>query len=450
MPLQQRVTHRPKQCPAAPILATALLGLGLITLPGIGHAEGITLKIFGGSALDELAPRQPPDEQKKIQQQVIDGFLKANPDVAAVEWDAQGPQTDSIQRVMTAKLANQEMDLIACPAFYTNGAYVRRKLVMPITDKIKPFQDRIDAAALGAFTVNGQVYGVPISTLSTSTIFYNVDLFQKLAIPVPPTYDDLKAAVPKFKTAGVIPLLHQGSNTVMWPMWYFETFSQASGDPVGKTQKNLEGTAKFTDAPDVEGFKLIKQWVDDGILSKDSLSVDQDGMRAAFAAGKSAMYYGGTWEIPSLQSSVKDFKWGVFAFPKMDGTPGAPGHGGGADNGMCVASSIPPEKLDAAVKFIEYLTRPEVATLYLAPEQPIAASIKGVPQVDDAYAVELRKQAFPNTIKFLDWIWPSEVASATSSAIAGIVGGTTTPEDAAASIQTIFDDLKAQGSWPPK
>ncbi|RVA64216.1 ABC transporter substrate-binding protein, partial [Mesorhizobium sp. M7A.F.Ca.CA.001.08.2.1] len=76
--------------------------------------------------------------------------------------------------------------------------------------------------------------------------------------------------------------------------------------------------------------------------------------------------------------------------------------------------------------------------------------IKGVPQVDDAYAVELRKQAFPNTIKFLDWIWPSEVASATASAIAGIVGGTTTPEDAAASIQTIFDDLKAQGSWPPK
>ncbi|RUU04172.1 ABC transporter substrate-binding protein, partial [Mesorhizobium sp. M7A.T.Ca.TU.009.02.1.1] len=90
MPLQQRVTHRPKQCPAASILATALLGLGLITLPGIGHAEGITLKIFGGSALDELAPRQPPDEQKKIQQQVIDGFLKANPDVAAVEWDAEG------------------------------------------------------------------------------------------------------------------------------------------------------------------------------------------------------------------------------------------------------------------------------------------------------------------------------------------------------------------------
>jgi raffinose/stachyose/melibiose transport system substrate-binding protein len=450
MPFQQRLIHRSKRRSIPLTLAAALLGLSLIGCPASSQAEGVTLKVFGGSALDELAPRQPPDEQKKIQQVVIDGFLKANPDVSSVEWDAQGPQTGSIQRVMTAKLANQEMDLIACPAFYTNGAYVRRKLVMPITDKIKPFQDRIDTTALGAFTISGQVYGVPISTLSTSTVFYNVDLFQKLGIPTQPTYDDLKAAVPKFKAAGIIPLLHQGSNSVMWPMWYFETFSQSSGDAVGKTQKNLEGTAKFTDAPDVEAFKLIKQWVDDGILSKDSLSVDQDGMRAAFAAGKSAMYYGGTWEIPSLESSVKNFKWGVFAFPKMNGTPGTPGHGGGADNGICISSSIPPEKLVAAVKFLEYLTRPEVATLYLAPEKPIAASIKGVPQVNDPYAVELRKEAFPNTIKFLDWIWPSEIATATSSAIAGIVGGTTTPEEAAASLQSTFDDLKAQGNWPPK
>lgn len=450
MPIQTGMVGQFRRGPMFLRIAAGLLGLGLMAAPSVALAEGITLKVFGGSSLDQLAPRQPPDEQKKIQKEVFDGFIKANPEVSAIEWDAQGPQSDAIQRLMTARLANQEMDLIACPAFYTNGAYVRRKLVMPITDKIKPFQDRIEPTALAAFTINGQVYGVPISTLSTSTIFYNVDLFQKLGITAPPTYEQLKAAVPKFKAAGVIPLLHQGSNTVMWPMWYFETLSQTTGDAIGKTQKNLEGTAKFTDAPDVEAFKLIKQWVDDGILSKDSLAVDMDGMRAAFSAGKSAMYYGGTWEIPSLQQTVKNFKWGVFAFPKMPGTPGDPKHGGGADNGICVSSSIAPRKLDAAIKFIEYLTRPEVATLYLAPEQPIAASIKGVPQVEDVYAVQLRKDAFPNTIKFLDWIWPSEVATATASAIGGVVGGTITPEQAAASVQAVFDDLKAQGNWPPK
>jgi len=155
MTSQQGMSHRSKQRAAAKILAAVLLSSSMISAPGLGHADGITLKVFGGSGLDELAPRLPPDQQKKIQQEVIDGFLEANPEDSAVEWDAQGPLIGTIQRAMTAKLAGQEMDLIACSAFYTNGAFVRRKLMMPITDKIKPLRDRIDAAALGAFTISG-------------------------------------------------------------------------------------------------------------------------------------------------------------------------------------------------------------------------------------------------------------------------------------------------------
>ena len=108
---------------------------------------------------------------------------------------------------------------------------------------------------MGAYTVNGKIYGAPITSLSTSTIFYNVDLFKKLGIPVPPTYADLKASVPKFKQAGVIPLLHQGANAVMWPMWYFETLSQSSGDAVGLTQKQLDGKEPFDDKAAVEAFE---------------------------------------------------------------------------------------------------------------------------------------------------------------------------------------------------
>ncbi|MDQ0470487.1 ABC transporter substrate-binding protein [Labrys wisconsinensis] len=433
-------------------LRLAVLGLAaaLAFAPAAASADGIVLKVFGGSSLDVLAPRQAPDEQKKIQQAVFDGFLKSHPEVSAIEWDAQGPQSGSLQRMMTAKLAGQEIDLVACPAFWVNGAYVRRGLLKPIGEEIKPFAANIDPISLDAFTNGGKVYGVPISTLSTSTVFYNADLFKKLGIPVPPSYDDLKAAVPKLKAAGVIPMLHQGANAPLWPMWFFETLAQASGDAVGVTQTNLAGKTRFDDPVDVEAFRLIKQWVDDGILSKDSLSVDQEGMRAAFASGKSAMYYGGTWEVPSLKESVKSFTWGVFAFPKMPGTPGAPRHGGGADNGICLSSSIPAEKVKPALDFVAYLSQPAVARLYLEPEEPIATSIKGVEGIDTPYARDLRATAFPNTIKFLDWIWPSEVATATASAIAGVVGGTLSPEDAAKSVQTTFQTLVDDGNWPPK
>ncbi|WEK51493.1 MAG: extracellular solute-binding protein [Candidatus Kaistia colombiensis] len=431
------------------MLASAITVLAALS-PSIASAEGITLKVFGGSALNKLAPRQTPEVQKSIQDKVIAGFLAAHPEVKAVEWDAQGPQANDVQRLMTARLANQEMDLIACSAFYTNGAYVRRGLVRPITKEIEALSANLDQPAIGAFTVRGEVYAVPITTMSTSAIFYNKKAFADLGIPVPPTYEDLKAAAPKLAAAGMIPLLHQGSNTPMWPMWYFETFSQASGDPIGRTTAILDGKAKFNDADGVAAFQLIKQWVDDGILSKDSLAVDQDGMRSAFASGKSAMYYGGTWEVPSLQESVHGFEWGTFAFPKMAGTPGEPKHGGGADNGMCMSATIAPEKVAPAVAFMSYLTQPEVATLYLEPEQPLATSVKGVPVVEDTYAKDLRASAFPNTVKFLDWVWPAEVATAVSSSIAGVVGGQITPQQAADSVQAVYDDLVAQGNWPPQ
>ncbi len=128
-------------------MAAGIMAATLSATAG-ASAEGITLKVFGGSSLDQLAPRQTPEEQKKIQDEVFKGFLAKHPEVSAIDWDAQGPQANSLQRLMTAKLASQEIDLIACPAFWTNGAYVRRGLLRPITDDIKPFADRVDAAAL--------------------------------------------------------------------------------------------------------------------------------------------------------------------------------------------------------------------------------------------------------------------------------------------------------------
>ena len=429
-------------------VAAALATSGLATT---ASAEGVTLKVFGGSSLDVLAPREQPDVQNRIREEIVSGFLKAHPEVSAVEWDAQGPQSGSLQRMMTAKLSGQPMDLVACSAYWVNGAYVRRGLLRPLSeDEAKLFTANVDEASLGGFTVNGKLYGAPISSLSTSTLFYNTDLFKKLGIPANPTYEDLKAAAPKLKEAGVIPLLHQGANAVMWPMWYFEALAQTSGDPIALTQEQLAGKEPFDDAASVQAFALIKKWVDDGILSKDSLSVDMEGMRAAFATGKSAMYYGGTWEVPSLKENVKDFTWGVFPFPKMPDTKGEPKHGGGADNGMCLSATISDEKVKPALDFIEYLTKPEVAKIYLEADRPIATSIKGVAGVDEPYAVALRETTFPNTVKFLDWMWPSEVTTAVASGIAGVVGGTATPEEAAASVQAAFKTLVDEGNWPPK
>jgi raffinose/stachyose/melibiose transport system substrate-binding protein len=56
----------------------------------------------------------------------------------------------------------------------------------------------------------------------------------------------------------------------------------------------------------------------------------------------------GAWEIPSLSSSVKNFKWGIFAFPKMDGTLGRPVIGAAQTMGFASRRRSLPAKLFAA------------------------------------------------------------------------------------------------------
>ena len=199
------------------MLASAMTVLASLS-PSIASAEGVTLKVFGGSALNKLAPRQTPDVQKAIQDKVISGFLAAHPEVKAVEWDAQGPQAQrrpAPDDGASRQSGNGPDRLLGflhqwrlCPPRPGSSDHQGDRGV---------FRQSRPGRAIGAFTVRGEVYAVPITTMSTSAIFYNKKVFADLGIPVPPSYEDLKAAAPKLAAAGLIPLLHQGSNTPMWP-----------------------------------------------------------------------------------------------------------------------------------------------------------------------------------------------------------------------------------------
>jgi len=409
-------------------------------------AEKITLLVMGPDSDNVLASGSPVDVQKKVLDEVVKGFLAENPDIADVKWDAQGPVGEDTTRLLTAHLAGQKMDLVACATNPVNGIWARKGVFLPLDDLIAPFKDRIVPSALDSLTVDGKAYGVPISDISFSTLYYNKNVFQKLGIQPPTTYEELVSISKTLKAAGYIPLLPQGKAAYFWPMWYFEMAAQTMGDSVAKTQQNLEGKAKFTDAADVKALQWIGKLVTDGVIDANSLAVDNDGMRSAFASQKAAIIYGGSWEMPWLDANVKDFEVGVFEFPKLTGEPGEPRHGGGAGSGICIDSNIAKDRIPYAVKFIEYLTRPDVATIYLSPLTPAAVAINGTKAVVVTPREEyIRTVILPHTIKFLDWIWPSEINNEFQAAIQGVVGGTQSAEVGMANVQKVYDKLVSEG-----
>jgi hypothetical protein len=47
----------------------------------------------------------------------------------------------------------------------------------------------------------------------------------------------------------------------------------------------------------------------------------------------------------------------------------------------------------------------------------------------------------PDTVMFLDWLWPSEINNVLGNQIAGVAAGHITPEEAAQAMQDVHDKL---------
>jgi raffinose/stachyose/melibiose transport system substrate-binding protein len=358
-----------------------------------------------------------------------------------VEARWQGEWSDTPQQLETSRMAQEPVDIVYNSATL-NYTMARSGILMDMTDLVAPFADRFADGMLDKYTIGGHVWAVPLSDSSTSTFFYNADLFKELGLAEPKTYADLLTISQKIKDEkGIMPLIHQGKEPWYWPMWFFETYAQTTGNQsIQDIEDFLSGKRQFTGEEEKAALDAITKFYTDGIMAPESMDTDNAGMRAAFLQGKAAMYYGGTWEVAPLRSSDPSFEIGIFQFPQMvDGV--TPQHGGGPDNAWSIPSFAPAENLPMTVQFLEFITRPENAQKILNTYAAMIPSIKGVTPVDDPFAEELNSEYVPNTITYLDWIWPTEINDAIVEVIPAVMTGNMTTDQAVERVQKAYDTL---------
>ncbi len=361
----------------------------------------------------------------------------------------QGEWSDVPQNLETARMAGEPVDIVYNSATL-NSTMARSGILMDITDMVKPYADRFATGMLDKYTLGGHIWAIPVSDSSTSTFFYNATMFKELGLQEPKTYADLLAVARTIKEQkGIQPLIHQGKATYYWPMWFFETFAQTSGNQSIKDIEDfLSGTRQFTSPEEIAALNAIKQFYTDGLLTQDSLDTDGDAMRAAFLQQKAAMFYGGTWELSALRSANPSFEIGVFQFPLVVDTAGVVSqHGGGPDNAWSMTSFIDPQNIPMAAQFLEFITRQDNATKIISTYTPMIPSIKGVPVSSDPLAEKFNTEYMPNTITYLDWLWPSEVNDAVMQVIPAVMTGQMTAEDGAQTVQDAYNTVVEEKSY---
>src|SRR5258708_191479 len=140
--------------------------------------------------------------------------------------------------------------------------------------------------------LGGKVWQAPTNSQIIPFVFYNKDIFDKVGVKPPTTWDEFVSVATKIKAAGFKPLLTCGAGDA----WCSSILPSGiiSADLLGTTPdwvaQRYAGKVKFSDANMSAAFGKYKSLVDAGVIDSGDLGVDYATTNKTFEAGNVAMY----------------------------------------------------------------------------------------------------------------------------------------------------------------
>ncbi len=367
-----------------------------------------------------------------------------------VEARYQGKWDEYPQILTQAKLAGDPVDVGVTGVGLVQSPLGPGGMIMDMTDLAAGLTDRYEDGVLDSATMGGKLWLLPLADGGCTCMIYNQDIFEELGLEVPKTFDELVAAAKVIQEQkNITSMMIHGKDSWAWPMMYFDTYAQATGNQsVENVEAFLTGEKKFDGEAEVEGFEWIKMLFDEGVMTTDSFDTDSDGMIAAFAQEKVAMLFLLDSYIAYIQNANPDINIGVMEYPLMKDDVKSEHAFAVGDGGLFIPSFIDDSRLDNAMRLMEFLTRPENAAKILNANGGTKFKIlKGVDAVSSPVNDALNELIMPNTRVYLDWLWPAEVNDAFCQAIPAVISGTLTSEDAAAMVQEAYDTVVKENDY---
>jgi raffinose/stachyose/melibiose transport system substrate-binding protein len=345
-------------------------------------------------------------------------------------------------KLPTLLQSDDRPDIIYSWAGGVMRAQIEAGYIQDISAHKAEFDKVIYPAPLGAYEIDGKLYGVSVQ-LSEVLLIYNKAMLAKAGVDpaAMKTWDGFLDAVKKTKGAGVTPLIMGGADK--WPMHFFYSY----------LLMRLGGSDVLTTAEATEGGFKAKPFVDAGAKLKELAALEpfQEGWlgtkylpsQGQFGDGKGMMALQLNGFIQGQQKNATDGKGiandqiGLAPFPELPGGKGKITDTLGGVQGFLVTKDAPPEAID----FLKYFVSAEAqkaaaeAGVYVPATKGTDAFIKNplVAEVARAISNSTWHQ------NFLDQDLGPSVGRVVNDVSVAIAAGDMTPEDGAQQIQDAWD-----------
>jgi raffinose/stachyose/melibiose transport system substrate-binding protein len=382
-----------------------------------------------GAAPDQALPK------------LLEAFKAANPGINTKT--VLYPEEKFVALYTAAQAAGEQIDVLML-----NGQDIRRYAtsggVIPFDDV--PFKDRFIPEALVPYTIGGHLWGVPSGTAGGFPIYVNKALLKNYQLEQPKTYDELKQVGKVLDDHGIKAFTHPGKVIYMWPVWFFTTFAQTTGNkPIERTTEILAGKGKFTDPDVVQAIDLVFQFSRDKLFTPGVFSLDFPNALSEFTTGKCAFYlFHDSVAKQIMQANPGNMELDVMLMPNLVGKPVESQYPGGPGTVLSIPVKIDSKRKDAAFKLIDFLTTDssDAESVKLnGGAVPVNANVNPTD-----IPVYLKEKGFINRmVTYLDWFWPPEITRSFQEGLQAGLAGRVKAEEMAKNAQAVLDRLVADG-----
>jgi len=257
-------------------------------------------------------------------------------------------------------------------------------------------------------TRDGKQWGVPYSYYQWG-IYYRKDIFDKMGITEPKTWDELMAASKKLKDGGITPFTI-GTKFLWTAAGVFDYINlRTNGYEVHNDL--TAGKIKYTDPRIKQTFMNWKQLIDMGGFVDNHATMSWQDAIAPFAKGDAAMYVMGNFSVASYKDAgLTEDQIDFFQFPEI--TPGLPRAEEAPADALFIPSGA--KNKEDARKFLAFIAQPDIQGEWNKTIGQLPPNSKAPINTEDKFIVEGFEtvSTASGLAQFFDRDAPAEMAKA--------------------------------------
>lgn len=343
------------------IAAAALAAVSFMGCQKKSAGDGVTLELY-----------YYKQENQEGLKNVIKAFEKTNPGISINtliipnDGDAQ----------MIARAAQGDLpDILQMQSYSRVREYASKGYLLDLSNT--EAMEKVLSSALPAVSYNGKQYALPTDYAGIG-IIYNMDIFDKLGLAAPTTFRALQDVCEKLEDAGIVPFA--GLLKENWSVGHFITLvhtallkekkigleSFIADMSAGNTSYGVVDTAKL--------FNILDFYREN--MNKTAAEMGGGEQQQSFAKGEAAMMVQGLWSYADAKKLNPALNAYFIPFP-VHNDPELNVFYADVDSTFGISSQSSPEKQEAALKFVNWITSTEGRALWLK-EYKLIPPFKGI------------------------------------------------------------------------